>query len=173
MFELCYSISRYNSTCYGNILTGSYSGYFPKEGNAVPMYHWINRTDPPSIGKKLPFIRNYGDRKDLLKINKDIGKHVQTIFEQVPEGNKLSSSCFLFRGAYFVAAKRVSDVKAIFKHLSDAYENPGKFYANNEVPMVSVGYIFQTHDLLHKKGFNDPEYINLIIDCDKYLGELV
>ncbi|MFX1426115.1 MAG: alkaline phosphatase family protein [Promethearchaeota archaeon] len=159
--------------CYGNILTGSYSGYFPKEGNAVPMYHWINRTDPPSTSKKPPFIRNYGDRKDLLKINKDIGKHVHTIFEQVPEGNKLSSSSFLFRGAYFVVAKRVSDVEAIFKHISDVFENPGKFYVNNEVPMISVGYIFQTDDLLHKKGFDDPEYVNLIIECDKYLGKLV
>ncbi|MBA7646307.1 hypothetical protein ES703_54069 [subsurface metagenome] len=80
--------------CYGNIVTGSYSGYFPKEGSAVPMYHWVNRMDPPSPSKKTPFIRNYGDRSQSLKINKDIGKNVRTIFEQAPDGNMLSSMCF-------------------------------------------------------------------------------
>ncbi|MCK4781105.1 MAG: alkaline phosphatase family protein, partial [Candidatus Lokiarchaeota archaeon] len=73
--------------CYGNIVTGSYSGYFPKEGNAVPLYHWLNRMDPPSTSKRFPFIRNYGKRNDLLKINKDIGNNVKTIFEQAPDGN--------------------------------------------------------------------------------------
>ena len=159
--------------CYGNIVTGSYSGYFPKEGNAVPMYHWLNRTDPPSTSKKFPFIRNYGDRKDLLKINHDIGKNVKTIFEQSSEGNMLSSSCFLFRGAYFVVGKSVFDVKAIFRHISDAFENPGNYFSNKEVPLISVGYVFQTDDILHKKGCNDPTYINLIINCDKYLGGLI
>ncbi|MFX1376525.1 MAG: alkaline phosphatase family protein [Promethearchaeota archaeon] len=159
--------------CYSNIVTGSYSGYFPREGNAVPMYHWLNRIDPPSSSKKLPFIRNYGDRKDLLKINKDIGKNVKTIFEQVSEGNMLSSSSFLYRGAYFIVAKRVYDIESIFKNISDTFENPGKFFPNKEVPRVSVGYVFQTDDILHKKGFNDADYIKLVIDCDKYLGGLV
>ncbi len=159
--------------CYGNIIIGAYSGYFPKEGSAVPLYHWVNRLDPPSTSKKPPFIRNYGERSQLLKVNKDIGKNVKTIFEQAPQGNILSSSCFLFRGALFVAAKSVFDVEGIFKNIADAFEHPRKYFSKNEVPLISVGYVFQTDDIMHKKGFNNPEYINLIIDCDKYLGALM
>ncbi len=159
--------------CYGNIVTGAYSGYFPKEGNAIPMYHWVNRSDPPSMSKKSPFIRNYGERSQLLKVNKDVGKKVKTIFEQSPYGNTLSSSCFLFRGAYFVVGKSVYDVEGIFNNIAIAFENPQTYFPNGEVPIISVGYIFQTDDLMHKKGFNDNNYINLIIDCDKYLGSLV
>jgi arylsulfatase A-like enzyme len=159
--------------CFSNIVTGTYSGYFPKEGTAVPMYHWLDRNDPPSTSRKPPFIRNYGDRSQLLKINKDIGKKVKTIFEQVPQGNVLSSTCFLFRGAKFVAGKSVFDVEGIFKNIADAFDSPKKFFSNNEIPLTSVGYIFQTDDIMHKKGFNSPEYINLIINCDKYLGALI
>ncbi|MFX1380342.1 MAG: alkaline phosphatase family protein, partial [Promethearchaeota archaeon] len=159
--------------CYGNIITGAYSGYFPKEGSGVPMYHWLNRIDPPSMSKKTPFIRNYGDRSQLLKVNKDIGKNVKTIFEQAPKGNVLSSSCFLFRGAYFVAGRSVFDVEGIFNNIAIAFEHPQSYFSNREVPRISVGYIFQTDDIMHRKGFNDSNYINLIIECDKYLGSLI
>ncbi|MFX1418937.1 MAG: alkaline phosphatase family protein [Promethearchaeota archaeon] len=159
--------------CYSNIVTGSYSGYFPKEGNAVPMYHWINRMDPPSTSKKFPFIRNYGDRKQVLKINKDIGKNVKTIFEQAPEGNMLSSLCFLYRGAYFSLPENFFDVEPIFKNIADAFENPGKFFSTKEVPLITVGYVPHTDDLMHKVGFEHSNYINLIIECDKFLGALI
>ncbi|MFX1363602.1 MAG: alkaline phosphatase family protein [Promethearchaeota archaeon] len=159
--------------CYGNIVTGAYSGYFPKEGSAVPLYHWLNRDDPPSESKKPPFIRNYGDRSQTLKINKDIGKNVKTIFEQAPQRNNLSSSCFLFRGAYFLVGKSVFDVEGIFKNISDAFIHPKKFFPDNEIPSISVSYVFQTDDIVHKKGYNDPEYLNLLIDCDKYIGSLI
>jgi arylsulfatase A-like enzyme len=159
--------------CYGNIVTGSYSGYFPLEGNAVPMYHWVNRSDPPALSKKSPFIRNYGERSQLLKVNKDVGKNVKTLFEQPIQGNKLSSSCFLFRGAYFVTAKSVYDVGGIFENIAIAFMTPQTYFNNKEVPLISVGYVFQTDDLMHRKGFNDIDYINLLIECDKYLGLLI
>ncbi|MFW9973534.1 MAG: alkaline phosphatase family protein, partial [Candidatus Odinarchaeota archaeon] len=159
--------------CYSNIVTGAYSGYFPKEGNAVPMYHWVNRMDPPSMSKKFPFIRNYGDRQQVLKINKDIGKNVKTIFEQAPEGNMLSSLCFLYRGAYFSIPENFLDVKSIFKNIADAFENPSNYFSNKEVPLISVGYIPHTDNLMHKVGFDHTNYINLIIECDRYLGFLI
>ena len=159
--------------CYGNIVTGSYSGYFPKEGNAVPMYHWVNRMDPPSTSKKFPFIRNYGARKDLLKINKDIGKNVKTIFEQAPDGNMLSSTCFLFRGAFFSIARHFFNIEPIFKNIEVAFKNPGFYFSNKEVPLITVGYVPHTDDIMHKLGFDHPNYINLIVECDKYLGSLM
>lgn len=159
--------------CYGNIVTGAYSGYFPKEGSGVPLYHWVNRMDPPSVSKKFPFIRNYGDRKQLLKINKDIGKNVKTIFEQVPGGNTLSSTCFLYRGAFFALAENFFDVKPIFENIAKAFDKPEKYFSNKEVPLVTVGYVPHTDDAMHKKGFNHKDYINLLIECDKYLGSLI
>jgi len=159
--------------CYSNIMTGAYSGYFPKEGSAVPMYHWIDRMDPPSTSKKFPFIRNYSERKYVLKINQDIGKNVKTIFEQAPEGNMLSSTCFLYRGAYFILAENFFDVEPIFKKIADAFENPGIYFSNKEVPLITVGYVPHTDDIMHKKGFDHLDYINLLIDCDKYLGSLI
>ena len=159
--------------CYGNIVTGAYSGYFPKEGSAVPMYHWVNRMDPPSPSKKTPFIRNYGDRSQSLKINKDIGKNVRTIFEQAPEGNMLSSMCFLFRGALFVVGKSVFDIGGIFKNIADAFEHPRNYFSNKEVPLISVCYVPHTDDIMHKLGFNHPNYVNLIVECDRYLGDLI
>jgi len=159
--------------CYGNIMTGSYSGYFPKEGNAVPLYHWVDRMDPPATSKKPPFIRNYGDRRQVLKINSDIGKKVKTIFEQAPEGNKFSSTCFLYRGAYFTIAKKFFDVEPIFKNIENAFKNAGMYFSDKEVPVITVGYVPHTDDLMHRLGFDHPNYLNLIVECDRYIGSLI
>jgi hypothetical protein len=45
--------------CYSNIILGSYSGYFPKEGSGIPMYHWVGRSRPIIEERKFP-IRWYG-----------------------------------------------------------------------------------------------------------------
>jgi len=159
--------------CYGNIVTGAYSGYFPKEGSGVPLYHWVDRMDPPSTRKKFPFIRNYGDWSQLLKINNDIGNNVKTIFEQVPGENMLSSTCFLFRGAQFTIAENYFDVEPIFTNIEKAFKNPGEFFSNKEVPLITIGYVPHTDTLMHDFGFNNINYINQIIDCDKYIGSLM
>ncbi|MFW9881225.1 MAG: alkaline phosphatase family protein, partial [Candidatus Thorarchaeota archaeon] len=87
--------------CYADIITGSNSGFFPEEGSGVPNYHWLDRTVPPIEKRKPPFIRNYSERRDIFKINNDIGKHVKTIFEQAGDGNFLSVTSFLYRGSIF------------------------------------------------------------------------
>ncbi|MFX1311999.1 MAG: alkaline phosphatase family protein, partial [Promethearchaeota archaeon] len=159
--------------CYGNIITGAYSGYFPKEGSGVPLYHWVNRLDPPSTKKKAPFIRDYGDRSQTLKINKDIGRNIKTIFEQVPGGNMLSSTSFLFRGAYFVVAENYFDVESIFKNIEKTFKNPRIFFSNKEVPLITIGYVPHTDAIMHDLGFNHIDYITQIINCDKYIGSLM
>jgi hypothetical protein len=158
--------------CYANIITGSNSGYYPKEGSGVPSYHWINRTDPPSESKKPPFIRNYSVRRDVFKINKDIGLNVKTIFEQANEGNFLSIISFLFRGSTFTTPTEYKP-ELIFKKLIDILKNPKESFINNEQPKITIVYIPHTDDLMHEKGFDHPEYINLIIDCDKYIGLVI
>ncbi|MFX1496699.1 MAG: alkaline phosphatase family protein [Promethearchaeota archaeon] len=159
--------------CYSNIITGAYSDYFPKEGSAVPLYHWLNRTDPPSKDKKWPFFRNYGNGSDLLRINKDIGRNVKTIFEQAGESNFLSATSYLYRGSYFAVSKDYHNVKDILQNIELAYRNPTYFFQEKEVPLISVGYIPHTDTLMHEKGFNHPDYIKLIIECDKCIGSLI
>jgi hypothetical protein len=158
--------------CYSNILTGTYSGYYPKEGSGVPSYHWIDRRDPPLERKKSPFIRNYSDRRDIFKINKDIGSSVKTIFEQVDEGNLLSVINFLYRGSLFPIPKEFR-VESIFKKIEEVYRDPNNFFSFKEVPIITVGYIPHTDGYMHQLGFNHPEYRNLIIRCDKYIGSLI
>lgn len=158
--------------CYPNIILGAYSGYYPKEGSGIPSYNWVNRTDPPSEGKRLPFIRNYNIGTHLYKISKDIGKNVQTIFEQAGEGNFLSAVNLIFRGSHF-SSPTAHETAAIFKIVREAYKKPEKFFDNKEVPRISVIYVPQTDELMHHKGFDHPDYINEVLACDVYLGSLI
>jgi hypothetical protein len=158
--------------CYSNIMIGAYSGYYSKEGSGIPTYHWVNRTDPPSEGKKLPFIRNYGDGRQIWKISKDLGPNVQTIFEQAGEGNFLSALNVVFRGSFFQIPKKF-ETKTTLKTIEEAYKKPIKFFSTKEVPKIAVGYIPKTDDLMHHKGFDHPEYINEVLSCDEYIGSLI
>ncbi|MFX1315400.1 MAG: alkaline phosphatase family protein [Promethearchaeota archaeon] len=158
--------------CYADILTGSNSGYYPKEGSGVPNYHWLNRTDPPSEKKKPPFIRNYSERHDIFKINKDIGSNVKTIFEQAGNGNFLSATSFLYRGSTFTTSKEYK-AELILKRIEDIFKNPEEIFPDKEIPKISVGYLPHTDQLMHEKGFDHPAYINLIFECDKYIGLLI
>ncbi len=159
--------------CYCNIITGAYSGYYPKEGSGIPTYHWVNRTDPPtSEGKKLPFIRNYGDGRQVWKISKDLGPNVQTIFEQAGEGNFLSALNVIFRGSLFQTPKKF-ETETTLKTIEEAYQEPEKFFSIKEVPKITVGYIPKTDDLMHHKGFDHPDYINEVLSCDEYIGSLL
>ncbi|TFG23466.1 MAG: hypothetical protein EU532_13465, partial [Promethearchaeota archaeon] len=157
--------------CYPNIITGAYSGYYPKNGSGIPAYHWVARTDPHAEGKKLPFIRNYDERNHLWKIGKDLGSNCKTIFEQAGEGNFFSALNLIFRGSYFEAPLEYR-AELIFKTAQEVYTNPKKYFDSKEVPKILVIYIPQTDDLMHNKGFDHADYINEIIKCDKCIGDL-
>ncbi len=158
--------------CYPNIITGAYSGYYPIEGSGIPGYHWVARTDPPSEGKKLPFIRNYDERNHLWKIGKDLSPNCKTIFEQAGEGNFFSALNLIFRGSYFEAPLEYKP-ELIFKTAEKVYKNPAKYFDSKEVPKIIVIYIPQTDALMHNRGFDHPEYINELLRCDKYIGSLI
>jgi arylsulfatase A-like enzyme len=158
--------------CYANIITGSNSGYFPKEGSGVPGYHWVNRSDPPHETKKPPFIRNYSERRDVFEINKDIGSNVKTIFEQAGDGNFLSVISFLFRGSIFSMPKEFRS-ELILRRIEEIYINPREIFSDNELPKISIGLVPQTDELMHDKGFDHPDYINLVHTCDKFIGSLI
>ncbi|GAH78642.1 unnamed protein product, partial [marine sediment metagenome] len=62
---------------------------------------------------------------------------------------------------------------SILKGVEEIYKNPKKIFANKDVPKVTVAYIPKTDDLMHNKGFDHPEYIQEVIDCDRYIGSLI
>ncbi|MHA2123625.1 MAG: alkaline phosphatase family protein, partial [Promethearchaeota archaeon] len=158
--------------CYSDIITGSNSGYFPKEGSGVPNYHWLDRADPPIERRKHPFIRNYSERKHLLKINKDVGSHAKTIFEQADDGNFLSATSFFYRGSTFTTPTEYRP-ELILKKMEEVFKNPREVFSNQEIPRISVGYIPHTDSLMHGRGFDHPDYINLVLNCDKFIGSLI
>ncbi|MGB5912809.1 MAG: alkaline phosphatase family protein [Promethearchaeia archaeon] len=158
--------------CYSNIVLGSYSGYYPKEGSGIPMYHWIAREDPPTKSKKYPIIKSYGSARHIRKINKDVGTNVKTIFEQAGGGNFASSLNLVNRGSLFIPVKQFTSA-SIMKGVEKVFENPLDFFLEKEVPKVTVAYIPETDDLMHNKGFDHPDYIKEIINCDGYLGSLI
>jgi len=157
---------------YSNIVLGAYSGYYKIDGSGVPMYHWVARDDPPSIGKKFPTIHNYGSGRYLRNINKDIGKTVQTIFEQGGEGNFLSSMNLIYRGSEFIPPKEFTSA-FVFKRVEEAFKKPIDFFSNNEAPKITVAYVPKTDELMHDVGFSHPEYLAEIIRCDQYIGSLI
>jgi len=158
--------------CYTNIVLGAYSGYYPIEGSGIPMYHWVGRTDPPSEGKKFPIIRNGGKGSHILKFNRDLGPNCQTIFEQAGEGNFLSSLNLFNRGSVLIPPVEYT-TQSILKGVEEIYKDPKKIFSNKEVPKVTVAYIPKTDDLMHKKGFSHPQYINEIIKCDESIGLII
>jgi len=158
--------------CYNNVIIGAYSGYFPKEGSGIPMYHWVGRSDPPLEGKKFPIIRNYGKGSHLLKLNNDLGSNCQTIFEQAGEGNFLSSLNLVTRGSILIPPKEYT-TSSILQGVEKVFKDPKSIFKENNVPKVTVVYIPKTDDLMHHKGFDHPEYINELIKCDKYIGSLI
>ncbi|MHA2088355.1 MAG: alkaline phosphatase family protein, partial [Promethearchaeota archaeon] len=158
--------------CYADIITGSNSGYFPEEGSGVPNYHWLDRQVPTQEKKKPPKIHNYSDRRDINKLNRDIGSNIKTIFEQASNGNLLSVANILYRGSYLVSPKEYK-VDLIFTKIVEVFRNPSDTFSINEAPIISVVNIPQTDDLMHAKGFDHPDYINLVLNCDKYVGSLI
>jgi arylsulfatase A-like enzyme len=155
--------------CYANIMTGTYSGYYPIQGSGIPEYHYVRRTDPPSSGERYPKIM-ICVKGSLLKINREIGTNCKTIFEQAGEGEFLSSLNYINRGSLLVSPNPYT-TETILKNVEVAFKNPRKFQFN-EPPLISVAYIPQTDDIMHNKGFDKPEYINEILKADKGIGRI-
>lgn len=175
--------------CYSNIVLGTYSGYYPKEGSGIPMYHWVARGDPPTKGDEYPIYRQYNGMQ-TFEVSNDIGPNAKTIFEQAGEGNFFSSLNIVDRGSYFYPHSMVTTVLGyiwyafirrnfsaadyrVLEMVEKVYRKPQQFFDTKEVPKVTVAYIPGTDELLHHKGFDHPDYINEVIRCDTYMGKLM
>jgi hypothetical protein len=156
--------------CYSNILTGSYSGYYPKEGSGIPLYHYVRRADPPTKGKSYPKIINFSS--GLNRLNRELDKNCKTIFEQAGEGNFMSSLNLISRGSKTISPYPFT-TESVLKNVEKAFKNPNVFFTNNEPPKITVAYVPATDNLMHNKGYDHPDYINEIIKCDKGIGEII
>ncbi len=176
--------------CYPTIITGSYTGFYPKDGMGIPSYHWVARTENPSEDMPLPEIRNYGVGFSAWKLNEDIGSSVKTIFEQAGEGKFYSALNLISRGSINYPSSKATVVIGyiwymfIKRNISSldwrpldlverVFRNPKLISDTNEIPKVTVAYIPGPDDLLHHKGYDHPKYIQELLNCDKYIGNLV
>ncbi|MFX0058562.1 MAG: alkaline phosphatase family protein [Candidatus Hodarchaeota archaeon] len=157
--------------CYSNIITGTYSGYFPIEGSGIPLYHYVRRLDPPATKKRFPKIINYG-AGTLAKLNRELGENCRTIFEQADKGNLFSSMNIVSRGSLLISPKPYTTEMAL-RNVEKVYRNPNFFFENGEVPFITVVYIPYTDHLMHHKGFQHPDYINEIKILDQGLGKVI
>jgi arylsulfatase A-like enzyme len=155
---------------YSNLITGSYSGYYPKEGSGIPEYHYLTRTDPPSEGIRFPKIINCGGGS-LLKLNKQIGTNCKTIFEQAGDGEFFSSLNIISRGSLMVSPKPYT-TEMILKNVEIAFRNPKEFQFD-EPPLITVAYVPYTDYLMHLKGFDHEDYINELLKCDAGIGNII
>ncbi|MHA1877827.1 MAG: alkaline phosphatase family protein [Promethearchaeota archaeon] len=156
---------------YSNLITGSYSGYYPKEGSGIPEYHYLTRTDPPSEGSRYPKIINCG-AGSLYKLNKQLGPNCKTIFEQVEEDENHFSSCnIVSRGSKLISPSPYT-TEVILNNVAKAFKHPDEFDFS-EPPIVTVAYVPYTDHLMHLMGFDHEDYINELLKCDAGIGNII
>ncbi len=166
------------------IITGAYSGNYNIEGHGIPYYHWVGRDTTPITLRKYSVL-------DLYYENGDLGNGARTIFEQAGDGNSISVFQFPYRGARSVQPKNKGRAYAwgfvyylllrglwkmhprITRTILDAFTQPRKFFETNEAPLVSVGWLCGTDQIMHDKGYDSDLYVQELLNCDKYIGELV
>ena len=155
---------------YSNLITGSYSGYYPKEGSGIPQYHYITRNDPPSEGSRFPKIVNCG-AGSLYKLNKQLGSNCKTIFEQAGDENHLSSCNIVSRGSKLISPSPYT-TEVILNNVAKAFNKPSE-YDFSEPPIVTVAYVPYTDHLMHVKGFDHKDYIKELLKCDVGVGNII
>ncbi|MHA1728754.1 MAG: alkaline phosphatase family protein [Promethearchaeota archaeon] len=167
-----------------NIMTGSYSGYYPISGSGIPTYHWFDRTaDPPQY--------HHYSGVNVTGMTDDIGPNVRTIFEQISEGNSYSIAQLCSRGVtkvfprnkisgliqYFFHSLKKDRIKSFHTLITDkiinVFKNPKKYFKDGKKPIaVTVLYPY-TDTLMHEFGFDSEPYINSVLDINVYIGELI
>lgn len=169
-----------------NIMTGSYSGYYPKSGSGIPAYNWFDRdTDPPQY-------RNYS-MKNAVNMRDDIGTNVKTLFEQMGEEklNTYSVAQLCSRGVtdffpnsiikgflyylYYSILKKKPELfhTKVTERLIDVFKNPRKFFKNNNKPTAVVGLYLATDILSHELGFESLRYKEALLNIDSEIGRLI
>ncbi len=177
-----------------SMMTGTYTGNYLEElCHGVPSFHWMERNEVP------PFLRSYNsigsdERIQVYKLNDDLGNNCKTLFEMVGEGNTVSISQFISRGAsylfperktklimYYLLIKHSHNINKYIrkanlvavKKLLKTFENPKKFFDTKEVPIVSNLLFVSSDVMMHLYGFDSEMYKLNLFHIDKVLGILL
>ncbi len=177
-----------------SMLTGTYTGNYLEElCHGVPSFHWMDRKKDP------PFLRSYNsigsdERIQVYKLNDDLGNNCKTLFEMVGDGNTVSISQFISRGAnylfperktklilYYLLIKHSHNInkyitKANYvavKKLLKTFEKPDKFFNNKEAPIASNLLFVSSDVMMHLYGFDSELYKQNLFHIDKALGLLL
>ncbi|MBN2156633.1 MAG: alkaline phosphatase family protein [Candidatus Lokiarchaeota archaeon] len=167
-----------------NLMTGAYSGYYPKSGSGIPVYHWFDREANP------PQYRHYSALHALRQTH-EIEDKVKTLFEQIGEGNSYSIVQYCSRGVTkvfppnkFIAAifflfaivlskKPENSHKIVTKRLIDVFKNPKRFFGNSKLPKAVTALYFLTDSLMHEYGFDSERYLQSVLDLDVEVGKVI
>jgi len=167
-----------------NIMTGAYSGYYPKSGSGIPVYHWFDRESNP------PQYRHYSSLHALRQTH-EIENNVKTIFEQIGEGNSYSVVQYSCRGVtkiyppnklvaaifyliFIILAKKPENShRIVTKRIIDVFKRPRWFFRNNLLPNAVTALYFVTDSLMHDYGFDSDRYIQSVLDLDNEIGKIV
>jgi hypothetical protein len=176
-----------------SMLTGTYTGNYLEElCHGIPMFHWMDRNRTP------PFLRSYNsvgsdEIIQIYKLNDDLGSNCQTLFEMVGDGNTVSISQFISRGAnylfperktklilYYLLIKHSHNINKYIlkanlvaaKKLLKTFEKPKKFFTTNEAPIASNLLFISSDVMMHLYGFDSNLYKFNLIQIDKALGML-
>jgi len=176
-----------------SMITGTYTGNYLEElCHGIPSFHWMERNKVP------PSLRSYNsigsdERIQIYKLNDDLGNNCKTIFEMVGEGNTVSISQFISRGASYLFPERKSKLILYYllikhsyninkyimkanlvavKKLLKTFENPKKFFKTNDAPIVSNLLFVSSDVMMHLYGFDSELYKKNLLHIDKSIGIL-
>lgn len=173
-----------------SMITGTYTGDFRKElCHGVPNYNWMDRSLNP------PLLRNYGSSKlEIYKMNEDLGENCQTILEMAGEGNNVSITQFINRGADYIYPEtkikliilylllnHYPNLKNIIKRANSlviqkllrVFSRPSKFFDINEAPIASLLWFMSSDVLMHLYGSESSLYKLNLMHIDKVIGSLM
>ncbi|MHA1508976.1 MAG: alkaline phosphatase family protein, partial [Promethearchaeota archaeon] len=173
---------------------GTYTGNYLEEScHGVPSFHWMDRSKDP------PFLRSYNsigsdERIQVYKLNDDLGNNCKTLFEMVGDGNTVSISQFISRGASYLFPERKTKLILYYlllkysynvnkyitkanlvavKKLLKTFENPKKFFETKEAPIASNLLFVSSDILMHKFGYQSEIYRLNLYHIDKVIGILL
>jgi hypothetical protein len=173
-----------------SMITGTYTGDYRNElCHGIPLMNWMDRE------YLHPKLRTYAARDmDIYKLNEDIGDNCKTILEMLGDGNTVSITQFLSKGAnYFYPERKTKLImlylllylarntkktisranSVVVQKLLRTFINPKKFFHDKGPPIGSLLWFITSDILLHLHGFDSHIYKLNLLHIDKVIGFLL
>ncbi|MHA1268260.1 MAG: alkaline phosphatase family protein [Candidatus Helarchaeota archaeon] len=123
-------------------------------------------------------------------IPNSLGGDAKTVYEQI-SGNTVDLFSLMFRGADYYFPTKFQTIRIYLWHfyikntsilkanefsvnkLLDIFAKPKKYFNNSDPPRFVSAWFFSTDDMLHNFGYDSNEYIENLIDIDRWMGILI